>query len=119
MIFVAIGDAIVRLSRNGNDASSVVDLLESQNDMLIDGALRAMAMLKMVPSPDQIDQILQAESSRPLDETSSFWILAAAPGWSGESVARFLDEYSRSSSSEMAKAADLAAKKKYMEWNPL
>ena len=58
MIFVAIGDAIVRLSRNGNDASSVVDLLESQNDMLIDGALRAMAMLKMVPSPDQIDQIL-------------------------------------------------------------
>ncbi len=119
MIFVAIGDAIVRLTRNENDASSVIDFLESKNDMLIDGALRAMAMLRMIPSEEQILQIIKFVSKYAVDEGIRFWVIAAAPGWSGSAVESFLDQSIHSTRNEFIKAAELAKKKKYYSWNPL
>lgn len=55
MVYLALGDAIVRLSaETPSDANPVIELLQSKNEMLIDGGLRAMAMMRMVPGDEQV-----------------------------------------------------------------
>lgn len=59
MVYVAIGDAIQRLSmKNEQDVTAVFDAIDSGNDMLVDGAIRAMAMLKIVPVDLHIEKII-------------------------------------------------------------
>lgn len=120
MIYVGLGDALVRLRvRSIEDGAPILELMKSDNKMLVDGVFRAMAMLRMVPSTEQIDQILQLVSDKPIDDPSRIWPLAAAPGWTGDSAQRFVDQCSRSSVEQIVDAAALAAKKKYKKWSPL
>ena len=120
MIYVGLGDALVRLEvRSNQDASAVLRILESGNDMLIDGALRAMAMLRMVPSQRQIEEILQYASSLPADSGNRFWPLAAAPGWYGDVVDEFVAECAKSDREDLRTAASLASSQKYRKWRPL
>ena len=120
MIYIAIGDAIVRLSiKNKDDATPVIDLIASGNEMQISGALRAMAMLRMVPSDDQISEIITFASTYAIDEGMRFWVIAAAPGWSGSKVERYLEESERSTRDVFRTAVELAKKKKYKKWKPL
>lgn len=120
MVYMAIGDAIVRLSKKSEtDANPVIDLFASGNDMLIDGGLRAMAMLRMVPSATQISEIIKFVSDYPVDNGMRFWVIAAAPGWSGAEVDCYLVESEKSTRNEFKIAIDLAKKKKYKKWQPL
>ena len=120
MIYVGLGDALVRLqARSPQDAAPITDLMSTGNGMLIDGAFRAMAMLKMVPSEDHIEQILAFVSALPLEDGNRFWVLAAAPGWGGESVDAFVAECLQSNRQDLREAAELAGKKKYRKWHPL
>ena len=120
MVYVAIGDAIVRLSsENKTDVSSVIDLLKLDNPMLSDGALRAMAMLKMVPSDSEIDNIIQYVSNSSVNEGIHFWVIAAAPGWSSQTVEDYLNLCGQSEREEVTNAVELARKGKYKKWNPL
>ena len=76
MVYVAIGDAIVRLSiENDRDTNPIFELLETGNEMLVDGALRAMAMLKMVPSDSHIEKIISYVAARELNHVfiSGLW----------------------------------------------
>jgi len=120
MVYVAIGDAIVRLSiENERDTTSIFEIIDTGNAMLIDGALRAMAMLKMVPIDSHIEKIIGYFVKKELNEGIHFWVVAAAPGWSGTKVEEYLDYCAKSSREEITIAIALARKKKYKKWSPL
>lgn len=120
MVYVGLGDALVRLQiQSPEDGVPIMKLMRSGNDMLIDGAFRAMATLRMVPNEDQIDQIIRFVSALPLAHHNRFWPLAAAPGWKGDNVAAFIAECARSPRTDIQEAAELAANQKYKKWNPL
>ena len=120
MIYVAIGDAIQRLSmQNEQDVTSVFKAIDSGNDMLIDGAIRAMAMLKMVPVELHIEKIINYVTAKNKSDGVHFWVLAAAPGWSGQKVVDYLAFCSTSKRDEITNAVELARKQKYKKWFPL
>lgn len=120
MVYLALGDAIVRLSRtHDHDAAPVLSSFHSKNAMLIDGSLRAMAMLRMVPDSEAIREILAFV--KPLNPTNDlrFWIAAAAPGWTHPSLDGFLATCEASGRVDVAEAAKLARLGKYKKWSPL
>jgi HEAT repeat protein len=120
MVYVAIGDAVVRLSiENERDTTSIFKIIDTGNAMLIDGALRAMAMLKMVPIDSHIEKIINYVAKKELNEGIHFWVVAAAPGWSGARVNEYLDYCAKSPRQEITSAVDLARKNKYKKWSPL
>jgi hypothetical protein len=122
MVYVAIGDAIVRLSHTGPaDVSAVLQLMRGARDpMLIDGAFRAMAMLRLVPEDAAIAEMLDyVKALGAKGEERRFWLAAAAPGWRGARVEAFLDECERSTAAHVREAAALAKERKYRKWQPL
>jgi HEAT repeat protein len=120
MLYVALGDAMVRLGRaDENDARPILRLLGTDNDMLIDGAFRAMAMLRMRPDEDAVQQIISYVSGRSLGHFLRFWVAAACPGWSGQEVDAFLKSCLQSTRSDVRQAAEAALSKNYIKWNPL
>jgi len=120
MIYMALGDALVRLKIQGlNDGRPVIEFLDSGNGSLTEGALRAMAMLRMVPSDDHIERLLDFGSRLPGDRWDVIWLLAAAPGWSGDKVDAFVAKHMTSTRREVREAAELASDKKYRKWYPL
>ena len=120
MVYVAIGDAIQRLSmQNEQDVTSVFKAIDSGNDMLIDGAIRAMAMLKMVPVELHIEKIINYVTTKNKSDGVHVWVLAAVPGWSGQKVEDYLAFCSTSKRDEITNAVELARKQKYKKWFPL
>lgn len=120
MTYVGIGDALVRLNSEGkNDIAPVLSLMSSENDMLVDGAFRAMAMLKMVPSNDAIVAILEFVSKFEIDHGIRFWPLAASAGWHGDNVRKYVSECSQSNREDLQRAAKFADEGKYYNWRPL
>jgi hypothetical protein len=120
MVYTAIGDALVRLSRaHEHDASKAVDLLRSGNERLIDGALRAVAMLRMKPSAAEVDAILRFVQPLSLESGLRFWPAAAAAGWSGKLRDAFLADCSRSSRQDLRDAAARSSQGQYKTWNPV
>jgi HEAT repeat protein len=120
MVYVALGDAIIRLERtHDHDATPLVRLFPSNNDMLIEGAFRAVAMLHMIPSQQEIQQIMQYVSQQTPAWGVEFWLAAAAPGWSGAEVDAFLVRAAKSHNQQLQQAAVAAQQKKYLKWSPL
>ena len=122
MVYVAIGDAIVRLSHTDpSDVSAVLRLMRAaRHPMLIDGAFRAMAMLHLVPDDAAVAEMLDyAKALGEEGEERRFWLAAAAPGWRGARVQAFLDECERSAAEHVREAAHLAKAQKYRKWQPL
>jgi HEAT repeat protein len=120
MIYTALGDAIVRLGRaHEHDPAPALALLHTHNDMLIAGAFRAVAMLRLKPSQAEVEQIIQhALRQSPYDQVH-FWVAAAAPGWHGPLVEQFLAGAVNSSSDTTRRAALAAQQKQYLKWSPL
>lgn len=120
MLYIAIGDSIVRLDRKfDNDPMPILNIIGSKNDMLIDGAFRAVAMMKLRLDDSAIEQIIDFVSSYPQDHGLLFWVAAAAPGWSGVRVQQFLEYCSKSSREDVRKAALAAQQGKHLKWHPL
>jgi len=120
MIYVAIGDAIARLgASNQPDASPVIELFDSQNEKLISGALRAIAMRRLTPPNSQVSTILDFVSGLPNDHHLRFWAAAAAAGWAGPQTQAYLRECLDSPLANVREAAALSAKGKYKDWRPL
>ena len=119
-LYAALGDSIVRLSRKfENDPEPVLEIMKSENDMLIDGAFRAVAMMRLNLDDNAVKQIIQFVSRRSSNDWLLFWVVAAAPGWSGETVKQFVQYCSQSSRDDIRKAALAAQQGKYLKWNPL
>lgn len=120
MVLMAVGDAYVRLHRSTeNDPTPLFELSAIKNDeLLFEGALRAVAMLRMQFEPEVTASILeQVVASK--NEGQMFWAAAACPGWSGKAVDDFLDRCLRSGREDVRNAAADAKLKKYRKWNPL
>ena len=126
MVYVAVGDALVRLAEPEDGRwKTLMDLIRTENEGLAYGACQAMAMLRLVPPRETIEQLLEFANRFPLDESQGinqrFWIAAAAPGWLEHSPATlpFLDACATSKNSQVKLAAEAALQGKYRKWSPL
>lgn len=126
MIYVAIGDALVRLAGATAEMGQVArDLVASRNLELGDGACRALAMLHVVPTRDVIEALLTHAERGSLHESQRsnprFWVAAACPGWLHEtpSVQPFLQRCLASNNQQVRLAAEKALQGKYSRWSPL
>jgi hypothetical protein len=121
MVYIALGDALVRLS--GGQASKITTVLSlielERHPMLVDGALRALAMLRLIPNDDEIARILAYGGKLSVNHGNRFWIAAACPGWPRGMVAEFLTETAKSSRTDFQEAVALASSGKYKSWRPL
>jgi len=119
MPYLAIGDALVRLCR-GNKIAIILRLIEERrHSMLIDGAFRAMAMLRLVPSEEEMSRILDYAASLSVNDGNRFWIVAACPGWPASTTERFLEDTANSTRTDVHEAILLAQSGKYKVWHPL
>jgi hypothetical protein len=120
MVLVAVGDAYVRLRRRSDsDPAPQFELFAVRNDeSLLDGGLRAVAMLHMRFEPDVTASILEQVVARKR-ERLMFWAAAACPGWTGAAVDRFLDQCPVRAREDVRNAAADAKVHKYRKWNPL
>ena len=119
MVLVAVGDAYVRLRRTSDsDPIPVFEILAINSESLLEGALRAIAMLRMQFMPEAtasiIEQVVASNSERLL-----FWLAAACPGWSGHAVDEFLNRCEISTREDVRDAAMAARVHKYKKWSPL
>jgi hypothetical protein len=119
MVYVAIGDALVRLAGDKGVMTLLGFIKQGRHPSLIDGALRAAAMLRIVPEDDEISAILEYAGALPKDDGNRFWILAACPGWPVEKIAGFLNDVGMSSRADFQEALQLARAGKYKTWRPL
>lgn len=122
MIYMALGDAIIKLT-NFISLSKTTTILtawiEDDQIKLLNGGLRALATLHLVPGDTLIQKIIQY-ASLPNNEELQFWTAAASPGWPSELTNNFLNKIRDSASLEdTIKAANAALKGRFLNWNPL
>ena len=119
MIYVAIGDVLVRLS-SGSKITTIISLIDqARHRMLIDGALRAMAMLRLVPTEAEILRITAYAATLPGNDGNRFWIIAACPGWPAKATEQFLTDCAEADRPDFQEALLLAKSGKYKTWRPL
>jgi hypothetical protein len=119
MLYVALGDALVRLS-SGDKISTILNLIEgASHRMLINGALRAMAMLRLVPTEPEILRIFAYATHLSVNDGSRFWIIAACPGWPTKATEPFLGDWEKTDRPDFHEALVLAKSGKYKTWRPL
>lgn len=116
MVHVAIGDALIRLSDNRE--KEVLQILSCGKAGIIEGSLRAIAMLRLGLSTKAIETVIE-HVTKPEKEQLQFWVAAAAPGWNGPKVQAFLHNCCQSERKETRDAARAALNKKYLRWRPL
>lgn len=118
--YTALGDAIVRLGRSfDDDASPVFWCLELNHDALMDGALRAMAMLRMVPNDDAVDGIISFAKQRTSRDALRFWPAVAAAGWPREVVCEFLMQCADGGREDIMEAAKASLAGEYRKYQVL
>ena len=126
MVYTAIGDAIVRLSRKADDDVEILlELISSDNPMLITGGMQAMAMLRITPSAEMMSKFIayaQSAYAKDKDDWSIIWLLRAAPGWNGAIVEQFFQECAKipfEQNQQIHSATELALAGKFQKWSPL
>jgi hypothetical protein len=125
MIDLAIGDSMLRLSRrHADDADIVVSLIESGQPLLAEGAIQAMAMLRMVPDESTMRRLVDYGLSLELGDRD--WtvvcLLRAVPGWPEDIVSPLIERWSSvefRENQEIHRAVGLARERKYSKWSPL
>ncbi len=87
--------------------------------MLVDGALRAVAMQRLSLDAATIDHVL--DFLGPLDPHDGlrFWAAAAAAGWAGTRVGDFLRECADGPRADVADAATSSLQGEYRTYSPL
>ncbi|MGV9938520.1 HEAT repeat domain-containing protein [Streptomyces sp. NPDC003401] len=105
MVYVALGDAVVRLSAPEDTAGALRWCLDSGTPLLADGALRAVAAQRLCPDPATVDHVL--DFLAPLDPHDGlrFWAAAAAVEWPGPRVGEFLRACAAGPRADVAEAA--------------
>lgn len=120
MVYVALGDAIVRLGRaHENDPAPLKALLATGNDMLIDGGFRAVAMLRLRFDTETIEMILDFLRPRGSADGLRFWVAAAAAGWESPGLGAFLKQCIEGPRNDVRQAAIAASEKRYQRYSPL
>lgn len=123
MVYIAIGDSIGRLTylsqSNVYEAIKYV-LNKNHNALLSDGILRAIAMQKIIPDEEGINQLLTFAEDSSTPDNNRTWIVSASAGWhKNKRTAPFLNKHIHSENSQTKKAAEAALNKKYIKWSIL
>lgn len=125
-VYLALGDAIVRLGRAyPDDPAPIFQILEQENENLTYGAFQAMAMLHMKLDGAAVHRLLTyLDQHNPTDPASfrgalRFPVAIAAAGWEGSAVAAFLHACLASPREDVKRAATAALQKKYERMYPL
>jgi hypothetical protein len=109
MARIALGDALVRLDPT---PTNLLALAASADQDLVSGALRAVAMLRLVFEEAIIDRLIDVAGGK-------FWLVAAAAGWRGARVRLLLETCVASPILELKEAALASLAGTYKDWNPL
>jgi len=120
MVNIAIGDAITNLEhvKDGHVKKLKYWITHEQNDYL-EGAIRAIAMNKTVPSHKTTKTLIEYVKNSENDGLI-FWLVAACPGWPQDQTSDFLKScLLDGSTDDIKKAAEAALIKKYLKWKPL
>lgn len=120
MIYIAIGDAITTLEQpHDPDLKSLSQWIDQDKKSLIEGAIRSLAINKIIPSDNLIKKIISC-AEKPDSRNLDFWVSAASPGWPANLTEPFLKNcLEHSQTDDTKKAAKAALKGKYLNWNPL
>ncbi|MFI9325233.1 HEAT repeat domain-containing protein [Kitasatospora aureofaciens] len=105
MVYVALGDAIVRLSPPEDTTDSLLWCLDAGTPTLADGALRAVAIQRLPLDAATIGHVLDFLGPLNPHDGLRFWAAAAAAGWTGPRVREFLQECAASPRADVANAA--------------
>jgi hypothetical protein len=125
MVDVAIGDTTFRLSRaHEGDAEAAIALMAHGNRSLAEGAMQAIAMLRLIPDDATMRHLVNHGLVLELDEDewTIIWLLRAVPGWPEEIVKPLLDKWGAipfQKQQQIHGAVELARKRKYDKWSPL
>jgi HEAT repeat protein len=103
MVYVAVGESVVRLA--GDPAGAVLWCLEQGPEMLADGALRAVAHLGLVPEEPVRDAILDFVERTPREHHLRYWPAVAAARWPGRRARSYLKKCARGPREDVAEAA--------------
>ena len=129
ILYLALGDALMRLllSDGVTPAEAWVAILRTQRPMLFDGALRATALLKLVPDAETICSMLvvadkpefaQQVHGYPGDPSGiRYWAAVASAGWPQDLTREFLASCQDINHVGLRHAAELAQKRKYVKWD--
>jgi len=116
MVHLAAGHAIVQAS-GGADAE-ILAALDSSAPRRAEGAIRSLAVTRVVPSEATIRRII-AFVSEARHEQLRFWAAAAAAGWPPATTRRFLRECLVDPRTDTRQAAEASLQGKYLKLNPL
>lgn len=127
ILYLALGDALMRLllSHGVPPAEAWAAILKTQRPMLFDGALRATALLKLVPDTETIRSMLSTAGKHefaqevhgyPGDPSGiHYWAAVASAGWPQDLTREFLVSCQAINSTSLRYAAELALKRKYVK----
>ena len=129
ILYMGLGDSIFRLALLSNSIKASLDLIHGfDNFVMTYGAYRALAMLRLIPDDDSINEIIRIASDpkgaemlkgHPKDETGSrMWVAAACAGWKQELTAQFLSECEKIKDSQLAVAVEHSRRGQYVKWSP-
>ncbi|MCC3317057.1 hypothetical protein [Nocardia africana] len=117
VVNAALGDAIVRLGRDvDNDPAPAMWCLQQDVELLADGALRAVAMLRLNFPDTAVDAVIDYAEAGFHDlnhKYLAYWPAVAAAGWSGPRVRAFLTRCSQDGRQIIAEAATDALNGRY------
>ncbi|WP_405166762.1 hypothetical protein OG203_17665 [Nocardia sp. NBC_01499] len=117
MVNAALGDAVVRLGRAvDDDPTPALWCLQQDVELLADGALRAVAMLRLNFPDTAIADVLDYAEAHFHDLNHKYlpyWPAVAAAGWSGPRVHAFLSRCSQDNRQIIADAAKDALNGRY------
>lgn len=119
-VHTAGGDAIVRLShRDHSHTDAIRWCLNTGNETVVDGALQAVAMLRLGLDQESVTDVLDFVEARSPHDGIYFWPTVAAAGWTGRRVHHFLTACLSSPRSDVAEAATNSLAGKYGAYRPL
>ncbi|MFH9616319.1 HEAT repeat domain-containing protein [Streptomyces pratensis] len=114
------GDAVVRLSHMEQSHTEAIRwCLGTGDETLAEGALQAMAMLRLVLDRETVAHVLDHVEDRPPHDWLRFWPAVAAAGWTGERVHGFLTSCASGPRADVAEAATTSLAGNYGTYRPL
>ena len=123
ILFMALGDSLVRLSDSVSSQVELVrEFLERQNLLLIGGGLRAIAMTGVQVSETACIELMKAVESLPRCEMGlecRVWMAVVATGKSSPEIASVIQKWSSSDHQQLRRAASAALVGKRLKWRPL
>ncbi|MFB8027278.1 MULTISPECIES: HEAT repeat domain-containing protein [unclassified Streptomyces] len=118
-VHTAGGDAVVRLSYMEQSHTEAIRwCLSTGNEALVDGALQAVAMLRLALDEEAVTAILDFVEARAPEDRIYFRPTVAAAGWTGQRVHDFLTSCLSSPRSDVAEAAPDSLAGNYGTYRP-